>query len=90
MLTHIIGHYESMVRRAITIDLHQYEFDAMVSYAYNPGGGWRRTTQHVNARQPHEAMVELSRHVFSRGERIRSLVVRRRAETRMFLYEEYH
>lgn len=90
LLFHIIGHYESMVKRSITVDLHQYEFDAMVSYAYNPGGGWGRTTKCVNTSQPHEAMVELSRHVFSHGERIRSLVVRRKAETQMFLYGEYH
>ena len=78
-----------MVQRAITVDLHQYEFDALGSYAYNPGGGWTATTRYVNLHQPHEAMLELSRHVFSQGEKIRSLVVRRAAESRMFLYGEY-
>lgn len=48
LLTHIVGHYEGMVRRAITIPLHQHEFDAMVTYAYNPGGGWRKTTALVS------------------------------------------
>lgn len=90
LLTHIIGHYERMARIAITIDLHQHEFDAMVSYAYNPGGGWRRTTGLVNARKPAEAMVELSRHVYSKRQLVHSLVVRREAESRMFLYGEYN
>lgn len=90
LLAQIIGHYESMVRSAIRVPLHQYEFDALVSYAYNPGGGWNRTTQLVNAGKPREAMEELSRHVFSKGERIHSLVVRRQAETSMFIYGEYN
>ena len=89
LLTHIIGHYESMARRAITIPLHQHEFDAMVSYAYNPGGGWRKTTALVNAHKPDAAMTELSRHVYSKHQRVASLVTRRAAESRMFLYGEY-
>jgi hypothetical protein len=89
LLTHIVGHYEAMVRRAITIELHQHEFDAMVTYAYNPGGGWRKTTRLINERKPADAMVELSRHVYSKGERVSSLVRRREAESRMFLYGEY-
>ena len=89
LLTYVVGHYEAMVHKAIVIDLHQYEFDALVSYAYNPGGGWIATTRCVNLHQPHEDMLELSKHVFSQGEKIRSLVVRRAAESRMFLYGEY-
>ena len=89
LLANIIGHYEAMVRHAITIPLHQHEFDALVSYAYNPGGGWRATTRLVNAHKPREAAVELSRHIYSKGQRVASLVVRREAESRMLLYGEY-
>jgi GH24 family phage-related lysozyme (muramidase) len=89
LMVHILPHYEAMVKRAITIALHQQEFDAMVSYAYNPGGGWTKTTRLVNQNKPHDAMVEIKRHVYSKGELIRSLVVRREAESRMFLYGEY-
>lgn len=90
LLANIVGHYEAMVRRAIKIPLHQYEFDALVSYAYNPGGGWKRTTALINQHRPKDAAVELSKHVYSRGQRIKSLVVRRTAETQMLLYGEYH
>ncbi|MGY4398469.1 GH24 family phage-related lysozyme (muramidase) [Sphingomonas sp. UYAg733] len=89
LLEHILPHYEARVKRAITIQLHQNEFDALVSYAYNPGGGWKTTTKLVNDTKPHEAMVEIKRHVYSKGERIRSLVVRRDAESKIFLYGEY-
>lgn len=89
LLVHIVPHYEAMVKRAIRVPLHQHEFDAMVSYAYNPGGGWRKTTNLINDGQPHDAMVEIKRHVYSKGEMIRSLVRRRDAEARMFIYGEY-
>ncbi len=89
LLANIIGHYEGMVRRAVKIPLHQYEFDALVSYAYNPGGGWKKTIALVNQYKPQDATIEISRHVYSKGQRIHSLVVRRAAETRVLLYGEY-
>ena len=89
LLEQILPHYERMVQRAIRISLHQQEFDALVSYAYNPGGGWRKTTDFVNAHDLHAAMLEIKRHVTSKGEVIRSLVIRREAESRMFFYGEY-
>ncbi len=89
LLIRILPQYQAKVARAVRVDLQQHEYDAMISYAYNPGGGWRRVTQHVNARQHSDAMEELSRHVTSGGEVVRSLVRRRRAEARMFLYGEY-
>ena len=89
ILTQIIGHYENMVKAAVKIPLHQYESDALVSYAYNPGGGWSKTTRLVNEHKAHEAMLELSRHVFSHKKQIHSLVTRRAAECKMFFYGEY-
>lgn len=89
LLAHIAGSYEAKVKRPIKIRLHQYEFDALVSYAYNPGGGWLKTTAFVNGRKNLEAMQEIKRHVFSKGQLIGSLVRRRTAESKMFLYGEY-
>jgi GH24 family phage-related lysozyme (muramidase) len=89
LLRTIVGSYEARVKRAITVPLHQHEFDAMVSYAYNPGGGWKKTTKLVNEGKLHDAMVEIKRHVYSKGQMIRSLVTRRAAESKMFLYGEY-
>ena len=89
LLDQILPHYEGMVQRAIRVPLYQQEFDALVSYAYNPGGGWRRTTAFINNRDVHAAMLEIKRHVTSKGETIRSLVVRREAESQMFVYGEY-
>jgi len=90
LLLQVIGQYEAKVKRAIKVPLLQQDYDALVSDAYNPGGGWKKTTGFVNAGKPHEAMMEIKRHVYSRGERIRSLVRRREAESRLFLYGEYN
>ena len=89
LLRRIVGSYEDRVKRAIRVPLHQHEFDALVSYAYNPGGGWSKTTKLVNEGKLHDAMVEIKRHVYSKGQMVRSLVTRRAAESKLFLYGEY-
>lgn len=89
LLDQILPHYEAMVKSRIRIPLRQYEFDALVSYAYNPGGGWRRTTQLVNQHLPREAMAEIARHVRSGPKIVASLVRRRQHEARLFLHGMY-
>lgn len=68
--------------------LHQHEFDALVSYAYNPGGGWRKTINLLKDHKASEAMVELSKHVTSKGQRIQSRGTPRCGDSH-FLYGEY-
>ena len=89
LLDQILPHYEAMVKSRIRIPLYQYEFDALVSYAYNPGSGWRKTTQLVNQHLPREAMAEIARHVRSGPTIVASLVRRRQHEARLFLYGIY-
>lgn len=89
LLRLILTHYEGMVHKAVTKSILQHEFDALVSYAYNPGGGWHRVTTLINGDKPHEAMLELSKHVVSRHQIVRSLVHRRAAEVRLYIYGEY-
>jgi hypothetical protein len=89
LLDHIAPHYEAKVKRSVKIMLHQHEFDALVSYAYNPGGGWKKTTKLVNAHQPDLAMAEIARHVRSKHKIVDSLVRRRQHEARLFLYGVY-
>lgn len=89
LLDQIAPQYEARVKRSVRIPLHQYEFDALVSYAYNPGAGWRRTTALVNEHQPRAAMAEIARHVKSGHKVVDSLVVRRQAEANVFLYGVY-
>jgi hypothetical protein len=90
LIVHVAPHYEAIVKRRIQVPLHQHEFDALVSYVYNPGRGWPATARLVNAGQGHDAMLEIKKHVTSGGQRVASLVRRREAEARMYLYAEYN
>ncbi len=89
LLDNIVDRYESRVQRSILVPLHQYEFDALVSFAYNPGGGWSQAIHFVNMHKAHEAMVVVSQQVYSKHKLMRGLVDRRQFETRLFLYGEY-
>ena len=83
--------YENMVRHGVKIPLHQYEFDALVSYAGNPGSsnGWLTTIKLVNERKNAEAMVEIKKFVYTGHAWSKGLANRRDAEARLFLYADY-
>ena len=86
------GHYESMVRRGIHVSLHQYEFDALVSFAGNPGTKdyWQTTLRLVNEHNGHGAMAEVAKAIHSRDPRVtQGLINRRIAEGKLFLYGDY-
>jgi hypothetical protein len=86
------GAYERKVRNGVTIPLHQYEFDALVSYAGNPGSshGWLTTVALVNQQRRPEAMAEIKKFVYSKKSgRVQGLVNRRDAEAKLFLYGDY-
>lgn len=89
LLQRVIAQYERPVRRDVRIELTQYQFDALVSYAYNTGGGWSKVIKLVNEERYHDAMMQLSKYVYSGKQRVDSLVRRRAAETKLFLYGEY-
>ena len=81
-----------MVRRGVHIPLHQYEFDALVSFAGNPGAltYWRTTLQLVNEHDPQGAMAEIAKAIHSRDSRVtQGLINRRVAEGKLFLYGDY-
>ncbi len=79
-----------MVRKRITRPLHQYEFDALVSYAGNPGkGGWPKVVAFINANRNQAAADEMHRHTSSDPKIRRGLINRCDAEGRLLLYGEY-
>ena len=89
LLNHVIGHYEAMVQRQVHVPLHQYEFDALVSFAYNPGRSWTRVVHLINQQQRDPAMKAVHSVVTSGGKIMSGLVTRRDREVRLFLYGEY-
>lgn len=90
LLKKVVPPYEKMVNRAIKVDLKQIEFDALVSYAYNPGGGWSKVTNFINHKDSDSAMTEVKKHVTSGGVAFSGLVKRRNDEVTLYvkgLYE---
>lgn len=90
LLRHVIPRYESLVKRMISIDLLQHEFDALVSFAYNPGGQFRTVAHHLNQGHVADAMKTIRSVVTSKGIVFRGLVRRRDHEVALYLYGHYH
>ncbi|WP_225984677.1 glycoside hydrolase family protein [Noviherbaspirillum aerium] len=89
LLRHVIPRYESLVKRMINIDLLQHEFDALVSFAYNPGGQFRTVAHQINEGHVANAMKTIRSVVTSKGVVFRGLVRRRDHEVALYLYGHY-
>jgi GH24 family phage-related lysozyme (muramidase) len=89
LLRKIVPNYENMVNRAMKIDLEQNEFDALVSFAYNPGGGWVKVTSYINQGAVDSAMTEIKKYVLSGGVTFSGLVKRRNDEVTLYTRGRY-
>ena len=79
--------FEPAVRRLVTVDLEQHQYDALVSFVYNVGeGNFARSTllRRVNARRFGEVPAQFMRWTKSKGVELRGLVRRRRDEAEMW------
>ena len=76
------------VNRLIYIDLEQHQFDALVSFTFNLGGGaLQRSTLRrcVNRGDHQKAADQFLRWVYAKGRKLRGLELRRMAERLMYL-----
>jgi hypothetical protein len=89
LLHKTVPHYVHMVNTAVTVDLTKNQFDALVSYAYNPGGGWHKVTDMINKGQVSAAMDEIRKYVYSGGSIFDGLVKRRKDETTLYTTGHY-
>ncbi|WP_343656273.1 glycoside hydrolase family protein [Paraburkholderia caribensis] len=89
LLKKVVPPYEEMVNHATKVDLEQSEFDALVSYAYNPGGGWSKVTNYINQKDTNSAMTEIKKHVTSGGVTFTGLVKRRDDEVVLYTKGRY-
>jgi len=83
---------EGAVSRLVEVDINQNEFDALVSFAFNLGGGaLSKSTllKNLNAGDKSGASDEFPRWVYAGGEILDGLVRRRNAERAMFLGENW-
>lgn len=81
--------YVASVRNRITVPLRQYEFDALVCFAYNPATFLSKVCNYINNGQVSDAMTLISQIVMSGGDRLKGLVERRRTEVNLYLNGKY-
>ena len=89
LLASTIGPYEDKVRRDITVPLKPNEFDALVSFLYNPGHGWPAVRDAVNKGNFHAAALAMKEQTKSGGKVLQDLVRRRQGEAKLLLQGEY-
>jgi len=89
LLANTVPVYESIVRSKISVDLMQHEYDALVSYAYNPGGRFQSVANNINQGKVADAMKTIKLAVTSRQVVMKGLVNRRNDEVALYLYGNY-
>lgn len=84
-----ILHAENAIRRLIRVPLTQGQFDALVSFTFNLGAGaLQRSTLRSKINRNESLIrcaVEFDKWVYSKGRRLRGLILRRKVEKKMFL-----
>ena len=80
--------FEGAIKRCVKVPLHQHEYDAFVSFAYNVGSGAfcsSTLVRKLNAGDYEGACNELPRWVYAGGRKLQGLVNRREAERKLCL-----
>ncbi|GCD55483.1 lysozyme [Acetobacter pasteurianus] len=81
--------YKAIVRRGIHVYLTQNEFNAFVSFVYNPGRGWRGVRAAINSGDKRKAARIIEEQVRSKGKVLRGLVRRWYDEAMLLLEGRY-
>ncbi len=81
--------YEAIVRRGTHTYLTQNEFDALVSFVYNPGRGWPGVRAAINSGDKLKAVRIIEEQVRSKGKVMNGLVRRRHDEAMLLLEGRY-
>jgi hypothetical protein len=89
LLKLIIPKYEAIVHRNVHSDLWQYQFDALVSVAYNPARSMVPLARLVDAGKYAEAATDILSRTGTSPEVAKGLKARREKEVALFLYGEY-
>ncbi|WP_039758428.1 lysozyme [Bartonella queenslandensis] len=78
---------ELAVLRLINVPLTSNQFDALVSFTYNLGGGALQSStlrRKVNRGEHNEAPEQFLRWVFAGGRKLKGLILRRQAEANLY------
>jgi GH24 family phage-related lysozyme (muramidase) len=82
--------YENQLKNKISVYLTQYEFDALVSFAYNPGKQLDKVCNFINQGNIGDAMALIKRIVYSGKKMMAGLVDRRKHEVDLYLNGKYY
>lgn len=85
----VVPHYELLVRRKIKIELMPYEFDALVSFAYNYGELWWSLATPINDGKIETAMTVMKNYNKSDGKINDGLINRRAFEIALYTFGNY-
>ncbi len=89
LLRLILPCYEALVKRILTVPLLQHQYDALVSFAYNPGGRLAKVIRHINSGKEKEAMRQIAAANTSGGEILQGLTARRKREIGLYKFGRY-
>ncbi|GBR21509.1 hypothetical protein AA0616_2051 [Komagataeibacter nataicola NRIC 0616] len=84
-----LPNYEAIVRRGTHVSLIQNEFNALVSFVYNPGRGWPGVRAAINSGDKRKAVIIIEEQVRSKGKVLQGLVKRRHDEAMLLLEGRY-
>ena len=89
LLRRVVPEYEAVVHRVVHADLWQYQFDALVSVAYNPERPMADLASKIDAGAFGDAAHDILSRVGSAPDVARGLKARREREVGLFLYGNY-
>jgi GH24 family phage-related lysozyme (muramidase) len=84
-----VPEYEDIVKLNVKVKLYQHQYDALVCYAYNAGGGHTRVYKLLNKGKLVEAMVAMRKPNTSGGKFVKNLDDRRKEEIALYMYKNY-
>ncbi|MFZ1984196.1 MAG: hypothetical protein WAU91_07265, partial [Desulfatitalea sp.] len=67
----------------------QFEYDALVSVAYNPGGLFPPIARHINSGESEKAMKIIASRIHSGSTLMKGLIDRRRKEIALYTHGRY-
>jgi hypothetical protein len=89
LLRRILPAYEAIVGRHVRVNMYDHQFDALVSFVYNPGASFVPVAREINKLEIQAAMAIILSRVPSSGDTRQGLTRRREKEVALFLFREY-
>jgi len=93
LLLEDISKFEDIVDKSVTVALDQHQFDALVSWTFNLGGGNLNSStmlKVINAGDYEDVPEQIKRWNKANGKVLEGLIRRREAEALLFAGKEWH